>query len=87
MEVLLWTSERSGCYQLPNLRVEKGFHFEEGSNKVKPINCVYRIRAIEGLLMKTIAIANQKSGVGKTEMNSHGAEDYLALCKEIVERG
>ena len=37
--------------------------------------------------IKIIAIANQKDGVGKTRPESHGAEDYLALCKEIVERG
>jgi cellulose biosynthesis protein BcsQ len=45
--------------------------------------------------MMTIAIANRKGGGGKTTSiriifeyrpDSHGAEDYLALCREIVRR-
>ncbi|MGD0919937.1 MAG: hypothetical protein ABSB22_26155 [Thermodesulfobacteriota bacterium] len=43
--------------------------------------------------MKTIPIANRKGEGSKTIStiieygpDSHGAEDYLALCKEIIER-
>jgi len=82
--------------------LSRGGHNSDFIIEKNPIGFGYEVK----LAIKIIAIADQKSGVGKTtsainigaglnqlgkrvtifdyKPDSHGAEDYLALCREIV---